>query len=59
MAGATPTVPPEMVSTVRGSVRAATNSNESNTSLAGAGNDVDVKPPENVVVSAVAVELPS
>jgi hypothetical protein len=48
-----------MISTVRGSVRAATNSNESNACLAGAGNDVGAKLPENVVVSVVAVELPS
>jgi hypothetical protein len=56
VAGAKPPVPLETVSTVSGSVRAATSSNESNTCLAGAGNDVRAKLPEGVVVSAVAAE---
>jgi hypothetical protein len=53
-------VPLEIVSTVSGTVRAATNSNESNTCLAGAGNDVRAQLLEGIVVSALAAdeELP-
>ena len=45
----------------RAGAGAATNSNESNTCLTGAGNGVEAKLPEGLVVSAVvvAVELPS